>query len=423
MTLKAEIISVGTELLLGTTINTDAADVALLLSEYGINVYWQTVVGDNPGRVIEAVRRARERADIIITTGGHGPTRDDLTKNALAEAFGLKLELNEGERDWLLNLWKERSYAQFTENNMQQVMLPEGSTPLRNDWGTAPGCTFTAGGVLVIMLPGPPSECRPMLEHRVRPILAGLSDGVIASHTIHFFGIGESEMEYRLRDYMEELTNPTLAPYAKQGECLVRVTASAPTHERAEEMMAPVIERVKGMFGQLAYGMDCANLAEYATKLMIERGVTVSAAESCTGGEFTKAITDIPGASSVLRGGVVVYTDEAKHKLLCVPEDTLATKGAVSYEVAVELARRVRETLDTDLGVGITGLAGPDGDGVHEVGTVFISLADRDNVWVREKHITHRGRSQVRLYACQNAFDMIRRYLDGYSVDEIRVDP
>ena len=421
--MKAEIISVGTELLLGTTINTDAADVALLLSEYGINVYWQTVVGDNPGRVIEAVRRARERADIIITTGGLGPTCDDLTKNALAEAFGLKLELNEGERDWLLNLWQERRYSQFTENNMQQVMLPEGSTPLRNDWGTAPGCTFKAGDVLVIMRPGPPRECRPMLEYRVRPILAGLSDSVIASHNIHFFGIGESEMEYRLRDYMEELTNPTLAPYAKQGECLVRVTASAPTREKAEEMMAPVVERVLSMFGPLAYGMDCANLAEYTTKLMIERGVTVAAAESCTGGEFTKAITDIPGASSALLGGVVVYTNEAKHKLLGVPQELLDTKGAVSFEVAVELARRVREKLGSTFGVGITGLAGPDGDGVHEVGTVFISLADGENVWVREKHITQRERAQVRLYACQNAFDMIRRRLDGCDVGEIRVDP
>ena len=397
--------------------------MALLLSEYGINVYWQTVVGDNPGRVIEAVRRARERADIIITTGGLGPTCDDLTKNALAEAFGLKLELNEGERDWLLNLWHERRYSQFTENNMQQVMLPEGSTPLRNDWGTAPGCTFRAGDVLVIMLPGPPRECRPMLEYRVRPILAGLSDSVIASHNIHFFGIGESEMEYRLRDYMEELTNPTLAPYAKQGECLVRVTASAPTREKAEEMMAPVVERVLSMFGPLAYGMDCANLAEYTTKLMIERGVTVAAAESCTGGEFTKAITDIPGASSALLGGVVVYTNEAKHKLLGVPQELLDTKGAVSFEVAVELARRVREKLGSTFGVGITGLAGPDGDGVHEVGTVFISLADGENVWVREKHITQRERAQVRLYACQNAFDMIRRRLDGCDVGEIRVDP
>ena len=243
----------------------------------------------------------------------------------------------------------ERRYSELTPNNMQQVMLPEGSTPLRNDWGTAPGCTFKADGVLVIMLPGPPRECRPMLEYRVRPILAGLSDSVIASHNIHFFGIGESEMEYRLRDYMEELTNPTLAPYAKQGECLVRVTASAPTREKAEEMMAPVVERVQGMFGDLAYGMDCANLAEYTTKLMIERGVTVAAAESCTGGEFTKAITDIPGASAALLGGVVVYTNEAKHKLLGVPQELLDSKGAVSFEVAVELARRVREKLGSDL--------------------------------------------------------------------------
>lgn len=421
--MKAEIISVGTELLLGTTINTDAADVALLLSEYGINVYWQTVVGDNPGRVIEAVRRARDRAEIIITTGGLGPTCDDLTKNALAEAFGLKLELNEGEEQWLRGLWVERGYAELTPNNLQQVMLPEGSTPLRNDWGTAPGCTFKADGVLVIMLPGPPRECKPMLEYRVRPILAALSDGVIASHNIHFFGIGESEMEYKLRDYMEELTNPTLAPYAKQGECLVRVTASAHTHEKAEEMMAPVIKRVKNMFGELAYGMDCADLAEFTTKLMIERGVTVATAESCTGGELAKAITDIPGASAALMGGVVVYTNEAKNKLLGVPMELIDSKGAVSREVAEELARRVREQLGSDLGVGITGLAGPDGDGVHEVGTVFISLADKDNVWVREKHITSRGRAQVRLYACQNAFDMIRRYLAGFTVEEIRVDP
>ena len=216
--MKAEIISVGTELLLGTTINTDASDVALILSEYGINVYWQTVVGDNPGRVIEAVKRAKGRADIIITTGGLGPTCDDLTKSALAEAFGLKLELNKGEEQWLRNLWVERNYTslELTPNNLQQVMLPEGSTPLRNDWGTAPGCTFNADGVLVIMLPGPPRECKPMLEYRVRPILASLSDGVIASHTIHFFGIGESEMEYRLRDYMNAVSYTHLDVYKRQ---------------------------------------------------------------------------------------------------------------------------------------------------------------------------------------------------------------
>ena len=420
--MKAEIISVGTELLLGSTINTDAADVAVLLSEYGIDVYWQTVVGDNPGRVIEAVRRAKDRADLIITTGGLGPTCDDLTKSALAEAFGMQLELNTEEEAWLRDIFKKRGYPRLTPNNLQQVWLPEGSRALRNDWGTAPGCYFERGGVRVIMLPGPPREIRPLLEYRVRPILAELSDAVIASHNVHFYGIGESEMEYRLRDYMQELTNPTLAPYAKSGECLVRVTAKARTAEEAEEMMAPVIERVKAMFGDLVYAVDGKDIAEHTVKLLIEKGATIAAAESCTGGELEGRITDIPGASAALKGGVVVYTNEAKHLLLGIPTETLDKYGAVSREVAAELAERVRLKLGADLGVGVTGLAGPDGDGVHPVGTVFVSLSDGKRTWVREKHITDRDRKTVRLYACQNVFDMVRRYLAGLPVEQKRSD-
>lgn len=420
--MKAEIISVGTELLLGSTINTDAADVAVLLSEYGIDVYWQTVVGDNPGRLMDAVKRAKSRADLIITTGGLGPTCDDLTKSALAEAFGMELELDAEEEAWLRDIWKKRGYRELTPNNLQQIWLPEGSRALRNDWGTAPGCYFERDGVRVIMLPGPPRELRPLLEYRVRPILAELSSAVIASHNIHFFGIGESEMEYRLRDYMQELSNPTLAPYAKTGECLVRVTAKAGTQAEAEAMMAPVIERVKGIFGDLVYAVDGLNLAEHTVKLLIEKGVTVAAAESCTGGELEKRITDIPGASAALRGGVVVYTNEAKHLLLGIPMETIEKHGAVSFEVAAELAERVRRKLGADLGVGVTGLAGPDGDGVHEVGTVFISLSDGRRTWVREKRLTSRDRATVRLYACQNAFDMLRRYLTGLPVEQERAD-
>ncbi len=408
--------------MLGSTINTDAADVAVLLSEYGIDVYWQTVVGDNPGRVIEAVRRAKDRADLIITTGGLGPTCDDLTKSALAEAFGMQLELNTEEEAWLRDIFKKRGYPRLTPNNLQQVWLPEGSRALRNDWGTAPGCYFERGGVRVIMLPGPPREIRPLLEYRVRPILAELSDAVIASHNVHFYGIGESEMEYRLRDYMQELTNPTLAPYAKSGECLVRVTAKARTAEEAEEMMAPVIERVKAMFGDLVYAVDGKDIAEHTVKLLIEKGATIAAAESCTGGELEGRITDIPGASAALKGGVVVYTNEAKHLLLGIPTETLDKYGAVSREVAAELAERVRLKLGADLGVGVTGLAGPDGDGVHPVGTVFVSLSDGKRTWVREKHITDRDRKTVRLYACQNVFDMVRRYLAGLPVEQKRSD-
>ena len=420
--MKAEIISVGTELLLGSTINTDAADVAVLLSEYGIDVYWQTVVGDNPGRVEDAVRRARGRAELIITTGGLGPTCDDLTKSALADAFDMQLALDREEEAWLRDIWAKRGHQELTPNNLQQVWLPEGSRALRNDWGTAPGCYFEKDGVRVIMLPGPPRELRPLLEYRVRPILAELSNAVIASHNVHFFGIGESEMEYELRDYMQELTNPTLAPYAKSGECLVRVTAKAESLEKAEEMMAPVVEKVRAMFGDLVYAVDGLNLAEHTVKLLIEKGVSLAAAESCTGGELEKRITDIPGASAALKGGVVVYTNEAKHLLLGIPVETLDKYGAVSFEVAAELAERVRRKLGADLGVGITGLAGPDGDGVHEVGTVFLSLSDGKRTWVREKRIVNRDRSTVRLYACQNVFDMLRRYLSGLPVEQERSD-
>ncbi|NCB50404.1 MAG: competence/damage-inducible protein A [Clostridia bacterium] len=413
--MKAEILGVGTELLLGSTINTDAADVATLLSEYGINVYWQSVVGDNPGRVIEAVRIARGRADLIITTGGLGPTCDDLTKVALAEAFGLSMVLNKEEEAWLRGVFASRGRF-MEENNLQQAFLPEGAKPLRNDWGTAPGCWFEKDGITVIMLPGPPSECRAMLENRVRPLLKSFADGVILSHNVKFFGIGEGAMEYRLRDYMNSLQNPTLAPYAKEGECLVRVTAKAATPEEAEAMMAPVIEKVKADFRDLVYGVDYDSLAARVMALLEEKGLTLSAAESCTGGELAKRLTDIPGASRHFIGGVTVYTNEAKSKLLDIPADFIKAHGAVSREVAAELAEKVRMKLCTDLGVGITGLAGPEGDGVHEVGTVFVAIAGPDGVFVRETHTASRGRGIVRLYACQNTFDMIRRYLTGLPV-------
>ena len=214
--MNAELIAVGTELLLGDTINTDAAAVARLLSELGINVYWQTVVGDNRARLEQAVQLARTRADLIITTGGLGPTCDDLTKEVVAGAFGIPLELNKAEEERLRGLYRER-HTYMTENHLQQVMLPRGCTVLQNDWGTAPACAFEADGCLVIMLPGPPLECEPLLRYRVRPFLAARGDGIIVSHSVKIFGIGEGTMEYQLRDLMNEMQNPTLAPYAKEG--------------------------------------------------------------------------------------------------------------------------------------------------------------------------------------------------------------
>ena len=416
--MNAEIISVGTELLLGETINTDAADVARLLSEFGINVFWQTVVGDNPGRLEQIVRRAKERSDMIITTGGLGPTCDDLTKETVAAAFGKKLVLNKEEEARLRGLYKERN-TYMTENHLQQVMLPEGCTVLVNDWGTAPGCAFEADGCLVIMLPGPPLECGPMLEHRVRPLLEARSDSLILSHNVRIFGIGEGTMEYQLRDLMNEMTNPTLAPYAKEGECLVRITAKARTKAEAEEMIAPWIQRVRDELGVFAYGVDSDNIQSYAMNRLIESGKTISVAESCTGGLVGDLMTNTPGASGVFLGGVIVYTDEMKMQLLGVDAECLQKHGAVSHETAVQMAEKCRARLGTDLALSVTGLAGPGDDGVHTVGTVFVALAAPEGTYVRRLYKDKWGRERIKHAAANHAFDMIRRYLEGLPVEYI----
>ena len=413
--MNAEIISVGTELLLGETINTDAAAVAQLLSEYGINVYWQTVVGDNRVRLEHAVKVAKERSDIIITTGGLGPTCDDLTKEVVAEAFGKKLVLNEEEEARLRGLYAER-HTFMTENHLQQVYLPEGCTVLVNDWGTAPACAFEAEGCLVIMLPGPPLECGPLLEHRVRPLLAERSDSLILSHSVRMFGIGEGTMEYYLRDLMNEMTNPTLAPYAKEGECLVRVTAKAGTKAEAEALIAPWVEKISKQFAPFAYSVDADNIEDYAMRRLIASGKTVAVAESLTGGLVGDQMTNTPGASSAFLGGMIVYTDEIKNRMLGVDADVLRNCGAVSREVAIQMAEKVREKFGADIGISLTGLAGPGDDGVHTVGTVFVALAVEGETWVRRLYKDKWGRERIKHAAANHAFDMLRRYLDGLEV-------
>lgn len=414
--MNAEIIAVGTELLLGETVNTDASDVARLLSELGINVYWMTVVGDNRQRLEQAVELARTRADLIITTGGLGPTCDDLTKEVVAGAFGLPLKLNKAEEARLRGLYRERQ-TYMTENHLQQVMLPQGCTVLQNDWGTAPACAFEKDGCLVIMLPGPPLECGPLLQNRVRPFLEARSDSLILSHSVKIFGIGEGTMEYRLRDLMNEMTNPTLAPYAKEGECLVRVTAKAATAEEAETMIAPCVARVRQEVGDFAYGVDTPNIQTCAMELLLAQGKTVCVAESCTGGLVGALMTSVPGASGAFMGGLLVYTDEMKTRLLGVDPALLEAHGAVSREVAAAMAENARDRLGTDLAVSVTGLAGPGGDGVHTVGTVFVALAAPEGTYVRCLHKDKWGRERVQHAAANHAFDMIRRYLTGLVVE------
>ncbi len=415
---NTEIISVGTEILLGHITNTDARDISEMLSRIGINVKYHTVVGDNPERLRACVEIAKSRADIIVTTGGLGPTCDDLTKQILAESFSLKLVQNDDEVKFLHEFIRNK--RNFTPNNFQQAMLPEGCTVFHNLWGTAPGCAFQAEGKTVIMMPGPPVECVPMFRTYGVPYLRSLSDEEIVSHSIRVFGIGESAIDDMFADEMNVMVNPTMAPYAKECDCLLQVTAKAGSEAEAEKMMAPVIAHVKERLGDFVYGMDVECIEEAVFPLLKDKGLTFATAESCTGGEIAKRFTDIPGASSVFLGGAVVYTNEVKARLLGLDPKMIEEKGAVSREVAVALAEQVRRLTGADIGIGVTGLAGPDGDGVHEVGTVFVSMSVEGNTYVRALSLgPKRTRSYIRRMSGNHAYDMMRRWLNGLPVEEI----
>lgn len=409
----AEILSVGTELLLGDTTNTDARDISEMLTTIGINVYHHTVVGDNPERLKQAMEIAMQRADIIITTGGLGPTCDDLTKVAVAQAFGKELVYHEPSAQRIRERFAQRG-TPVTENNFQQAMVPEGCTVLDNDWGTAPGVAFQAGGTHVLMLPGPPRECAMMFRHRALPYLQKLSDGVIASRTVKTFGIGESAAEALLRDLMNALHNPTLAPYAKPTGTELRITAHAPTREEALRLIAPVEEQVKAILGDKVIGVDVDSLEEVCFALLKDRGLTVGTAESCTGGLLAKLLTDLPGSSAVFRGGVVSYTNGVKAGLLGVPQDLLDRYGAVSPQVAEAMARGAKAALGCDIALSTTGVAGPDADDRgNPIGLVYLGLARGDQCRVTEFRAGPVERERVRRQAAQTALDLLRRHLTG----------
>ena len=389
--MNAELIAVGTEIL--------GAGESLAAER------------DNRARLEQAVQLARTRADLIITTGGLGPTCDDLTKEVVAGAFGIPLELNEAEEARLRGLYRER-HTYMTENHLQQVMLPRGCT-----WGTAPACAFEADGCMVIMLPGPPLECEPLLRYRVRPLLAARGDGIIVSHNVKIFGIGEGTMEYQLRDLMNEMRNPTLAPYAKEGECLVRITAKAPTEAEAEAMIAPCLARVQRELGAFAYGVDTPNIETCAAELLLRQQKTIAVADSCTGGMLGDMLTNVPGASAIFAGGIIAYNNDTKTRLLDVDPALIARCGAVSPEVAGAMAEHARTIFGTDLAMSITGLAGPEGDGVHTVGTLFVALATPDGTFFRTLHKDKWGRVRIKHAAANHAFDMVRRYLTDLPVE------
>ncbi len=415
MSHTAELIAVGTEILLGNIANTDAQMLSEGLSALGINVFYHTVVGDNPQRLLEALAIARKRADIIITTGGLGPTYDDLTKQTICQAFGRALELHPDILEGIRAFFEERLGRTMPPQNEQQAMLPVGCTIFDNPVGTAPGCAFEEGGVHVLMLPGPPHECRYMFENRAVPYLKKLSDGAIVSHELKIFGMGESQVESLLRERMIAMENPTLAPYAKMNECLLRATAKAETAEAAEAMLAPVIEQLRELLGDVVYGMDVPNIETVVLRDLLAKGLTLSTAESCTGGLIAKRLTDLPGASKAFLGGVVSYSNELKRAALQVPGELLDQKGPVSQEVALAMAKGCRALTGSDLAVAVTGVAGPDKDERgNEVGTIYIALASPQGALCRPlPHTGRKERNVLRHRAANFALDMVRRWLEG----------
>lgn len=415
---NAEIISVGTELLLGNILNTDAQFLCRELSNLGVNVFYQTVVGDNPQRLAKAVELAKSRADILITTGGLGPTCDDLTKQTLAKCFGLELVFDAESAERIRDYFEKRLHsAKMPENNLQQAMLPRGCTILQNDWGTAPGCIFEAEGCHVIMLPGPPSECRPMFLERVVPYLKTLSGEVILSRSLRVFGMGESAVEQLFRDDMNAMANPTLAPYAKTGEVELRLTAKAAGEQEARALIAPAEERVRAVLGDMVYGGDVDSLEAVVLGLLKDRGLTFGCAESCTGGLIAKRITDLAGASAAFKGGLVTYCNEAKERLLGVDHALLAEHGAVSEPVARAMAQGAGRALGCDLAVATTGVAGPDKDERgNPVGLVYVALATPEGTFCRKTQLGL-SRERVRTTAAHHAFDLARRYLQGLPLE------
>lgn len=414
MSHTAEIIAVGTELLLGNIANTNAQELSQALSAVGINVYWHTVVGDNPERLAQAVEIARRRADVILTTGGLGPTYDDLTKQTVCAAFGLPLVFHPDILEEIRRYFEKNVHLAMPENNRPQAEFPKDAVIFPNSVGTAPGCAFQCGGIHVLMLPGPPFEMRTMLHDYALPYLRTLSPEVIVSHDIMTFGLGESPMEERLRERMAHMENPSLATYAKPSEVRLRATAKAATAQAAEGLLRPVVEEVCALLGDVVYGVDVASLEAVCSEALRHKGLTMASAESCTGGQIAQRMTALAGASQVYRGGVVSYWTDMKAAVLGVDRDVLDRCGAVSEETARAMAQGARRITGADVAVSVTGVAGPDPDERgNGVGLVFIGLDTPDGTFCRRCDFGRRRRDRIQELSANHAFDLLRRYLAG----------
>lgn len=412
--MTVELICVGTELLLGNIVNTNAAYLAEKCAGLGLACYFQTVVGDNRERLSMVLRTALERSDVIILSGGLGPTEDDLTKEVAAEVCGRQLVMHNQSKKAIKKYFEQRGIRP-TDNNWKQAMLPEGCIVLENHNGTAPGVVMELENAKVVLLPGPPNELCPMFEESVMPYLAGLTAHVICSQTVKICGVGESKAETVVKDLIDAQTNPTIATYAKTGEVHIRVTADAADRKEAMKLIKPVVKELKNRFGNDIYSTEEDTTLEKAVvDLLRANGLTVTCAESCTGGLLSARLINVPGASDTYKSGVITYSNKAKRRFLGVKKSTLQKHGAVSEQTAEEMAKGAAFLLKADVAVAVTGLAGPDG-GTEEkpVGLVYIACSVKGKITVKKYQFSG-SRSKVRDSAVSAALTLMRSCILEY---------
>lgn len=409
-----ELISVGTEILLGNIVNTNAAYLAERCALLGLSCYYQTVVGDNEERLMEAMKTALGRADVIILSGGLGPTQDDLTKETAARVLGRKLVVDEHSRERVLEFFKNRG-LEITENNWKQAMIPEGAAAVDNDNGTAPGIVMQADGKHIILLPGPPNELVPMFEKEIAPYLKGLEPGTIYSQTVKICNLGESKAETLVADMIADQSNPTIAPYAKTGEVHFRVTAKAEEEKAARKLVKPVVKELKSRFGSNVYTTEeDVTLEKAVADLLTANRLSVVTVESCTGGLLAARLINVPGISEVFKAGLVTYANKAKRRLAGVKKSTLDKYGAVSEQTAREMAKGAALLHKADVAVSITGIAGPDGGTEKKpVGLVYIACCVCGTVTVKEFHFSG-NRSKIRESSVSYALSLMRECILQY---------
>ena len=405
--MKAEIITVGTEILLGDILNTNCRYLSRELAAMGIEMYYQITVGDNEERLLKTLEESLNRSDIVICTGGLGPTEDDITKEVCAKYFGYKLELHKPSLDAMIERFKHMNRVP-TKNNEKQAYFPKEAYILKNDNGTAPGCIMEKEGKMIVVLPGPPKEMESMFENYVKPYLSKLTDDVIESEVLRIIGVGESKVENDILDIIDSQTNPTIATYAKGYECTLRITAKAKSVEEAKELIKPMSDEMKRRFGQSLYAVGETSIEEVVAKMLVENNLKIAVAESCTGGMVSASLINYPGISSVFMEGCVTYSNEAKMKSLGVKKETLDVYGAVSDKCAKEMASGVAARYNTNVGIATTGIAGP-GGGTDEkpVGLVYFGIYINGKV-ITKKYVFNGDRQGVRERATRTILNDLR---------------